>query len=102
MTAVEWLGKKLIESGVNLLSEEIEFIQQALEMEKQERQKVDKLLDTLLENNMCFHAGYKLIEQFYSETYKKEKCICKNAELEKDSLVPVYCHNCNVYIQRNL
>ena len=26
-------------------------------------------------------------------------CTCKNAELEKDSLVPVYCHNCNAYVQ---
>jgi hypothetical protein len=25
-------------------------------------------------------------------------CTCKNAELEKDSLVPVYCHNCNAYV----
>ena len=29
-------------------------------------------------------------------------CTCKNAELEKDSLVPVYCHNCNVYVQTDL
>ena len=27
---------------------------------------------------------------------------CKNAELEKDSLVPVYCHNCNAYVQTDL
>jgi hypothetical protein len=26
-------------------------------------------------------------------------CTCRNAELEKDSLVPVYCHNCNAYVQ---
>ena len=29
-------------------------------------------------------------------------CTCKNAELEKDSLVPVYCHNCNAYVQTDL
>jgi hypothetical protein len=28
-------------------------------------------------------------------------CTCKNTELEKDSLVPVYCHNCNAYVQTN-
>ena len=33
-TAVEWLENRLIESGISLLSEEIEFIQQAKEMEK--------------------------------------------------------------------
>ena len=25
-------------------------------------------------------------------------CTCRNAELEKDGLVPVYCHNCNAYV----
>ena len=29
-------------------------------------------------------------------------CTCKNAELEKDSVVPVYCHNCNAYVQTDL
>ena len=67
MTAVEWLEQKLIESGVNLLSEEIKFFEHAKEMEEQQRQKVDKLLDTLLVNNMCSHAGDKLIAQFYKE-----------------------------------
>ena len=26
-------------------------------------------------------------------------CTCRNAELEKDSLFPVYCCNCNAYVQ---
>lgn len=29
-------------------------------------------------------------------------CTCKNAETEKDSLIPVYCHNCNAYVQTNI
>jgi len=29
-------------------------------------------------------------------------CTCRNAELEKDCLVPVYCHNCNAYVQTDL
>ena len=29
-------------------------------------------------------------------------CICTNAQIEKDSLVPVYCHNCNSYVQNFL
>jgi hypothetical protein len=29
-------------------------------------------------------------------------CTCRNAELEKDSLVPVYCHNCNAYVQTDI
>ena len=39
MTPVEWLEKKLIESGVNLLSEEFEFIEQAKEMERAQKQQ---------------------------------------------------------------
>lgn len=27
---------------------------------------------------------------------------CRNSELEKDSLVLVYCHNCNAYVQTDL
>ncbi len=26
-------------------------------------------------------------------------CTCENSEKEKDSLVPVYCHNCNADVQ---
>lgn len=29
-------------------------------------------------------------------------CTCRNAEIEKDSLFPVYCHNCNAYVQTDL
>lgn len=29
-------------------------------------------------------------------------CTCRNAKLEKDSLVPVYCHKCSAYVQTDL
>lgn len=29
-------------------------------------------------------------------------CTCRNSDLEKDSLVPVYCHACNAYVQTDL
>lgn len=67
MSAVEWLEKKLIESGVNLLSEEVEFIKQANEIEKQ--QKID------FANNYGFDIcgyDYNRAEQYYNETYKKD------------------------------
>jgi hypothetical protein len=38
-TAVEWLISKLKESGIPLLKDELEFIEQAKELEKQQRQK---------------------------------------------------------------
>ena len=75
MTAVEWLEKKLIESGVNLLSEEIEFIQQAIEMEKQQ---IMDAWDRGLYIGQIFPQGnieniYEQdSEQYYNETYKKD------------------------------
>ncbi len=64
MTAVEYLVQQICGEHTEAWEEEI---QEAIEMEKQQRQKVDKLLDALLENNMCSHAGDKLIEQFKTE-----------------------------------
>ena len=75
MTAVEWLEKKLIESGVNLLSEEIEFIQQAIEMEKQQ---IMDAWDRGLYIGQIFPQGnieniYEQdSEQYYNKTYKKD------------------------------
>jgi hypothetical protein len=31
-----------------------------------------------------------------------QECICKQAESERDSLVPVFCNNCNAYVKRNV
>lgn len=67
MTAVEWLEKKLIESGVNLLSEEIEFIQQAIEMEKQQ---IMQAFDKGKWDSMAFNGTSN--EQYYNKTYKKD------------------------------
>ncbi len=61
-TAVEWLEQKLIESGVNLLSEEIKFFEQAIEMEKQ--QIIDAWIAT--DNELQRIAA----EQYYNETFK--------------------------------
>jgi len=56
-TAVEFLEKEFIR-----------VLDQAKEMEKQQqaysKEKVDKLLDTLLHYNMCSVAGDELIEKF--------------------------------------
>lgn len=29
-------------------------------------------------------------------------CTCRNSELEKGSLVPVFCHSCNAYVQTDI
>lgn len=76
MTALEWLVQQIFGEHTEAWQEEI---QQALEMEKEQILK-------------AYDKGYDDVdvyepEKYYSETYKKDKCICKNAELEKDSLV---------------
>ena len=71
MTAVEWLEKKLIESGVNLLLEEFEFIQQALEMEKQQ---IINAANIPKEQRWYDGSKYNSCgEQYYSETYKSKQ-----------------------------
>lgn len=32
----------------------------------------------------------------------KSVCTCENSEKEKDSSVPVFCNNCNAYVQTDL
>tara|TARA_R110000868_G_scaffold28617_3_gene107098 strand:+ start:306 stop:506 length:201 start_codon:yes stop_codon:yes gene_type:complete len=63
VSAVEWLEKKLIESGVNLLSEEVEFIQQAKAMEKEQIMEAWIATDNELQRIAA--------EQYYNETYGK-------------------------------
>ena len=63
-TAVEWLEEALI---CHLdISERYkkELFKRAKEMELEQKEKVNLLLNTLLENNMCSVAGDELIKQF--------------------------------------
>ena len=71
-TAVEWLYNHLFPKQLDGFSDEewnkIDLtFEQALEMEKEYKQKVNLLLDTLLENNMCSVVGDELIQTFKSE-----------------------------------
>jgi hypothetical protein len=65
-TAVEWLQEKLIESGISFLSEEIEYINQAKEMEKEQIIKSNRDGVDMVVNNENFLTG----EQYYNEIYK--------------------------------
>ena len=42
------------------------------------------------------------VKKFRIGAVMSSVCTCTNAETEKNSLVPVYCHNCNAYVQTNL
>ena len=61
MTAVDWLVEKLKENGVNFWQEEIEMIEEAKEMEKQQ------IIDAY--NN----GDNRSAELYYNETFKSEQ-----------------------------
>lgn len=70
--------------------------------------------DSFRINHALDTISIEIINTFYndkamSELLKLNKsdvissvCTCRNSELEKDSLVPVYCRNCNAYVQTDL
>ena len=64
-TAVDWLQKKLIESGISFLSEEIEYINQAKEMEREQIKDAFETGD--FENTQLYTA-----EIYYNKTYGKK------------------------------
>jgi hypothetical protein len=70
MTSIEWLEEKLIDNGVNFLSEEFEFIKQAKEMHKAEIE--DAFQDGKWDWNEHITNGTesKDLEQYYKETFK--------------------------------
>ena len=77
-TAVNWMANELLyldnEYDMKLIdkneyqAKRKQIIDQAKAMEKEQKgyskEEVDNLLNKLLENNMCSHAGDELIEQF--------------------------------------
>jgi hypothetical protein len=74
-TVVEWLQKKLIESGISFLSEEIEYINQAREMEKTNTDnKVIHFAEWLTKKHttvlMTLYEQFE--EQYYQETYEEK------------------------------
>jgi hypothetical protein len=64
-TAIEWLLKRLQESGIPLLKDELEFIEQAKEIEKQ------YIKDAFIIGINNGVHGYKTSEEYYEKTYKK-------------------------------
>jgi len=80
MTAVKWLEKKLVESGINFLSEEVEFINQAKEMEEQQQDEFAIGFAEWIWGNCfnIFNDRFNYKDDEYSlkellEIYKKEK-----------------------------
>ena len=57
-----------------------------------EPKKLTEALDIVLSEVKKFRLGAVI----------SSVCTCTNAQLEKGSLVPVYCHNCNAYVQTDL
>jgi len=70
-TAVEWLVEKLQESGISLMTDEFEMIQQAKEMEKQQ---IKDSFGVGCQVESTRLIGYhEMSEQYYNETYGDKK-----------------------------
>jgi hypothetical protein len=70
-TAVEWLVEKLQESGISLMTDEFEMIQQAKEMEKQQ---IKDSFGVGCQVESTRLIGYhEMSEQYYKQTYKPKK-----------------------------
>lgn len=71
-TAVECFYQKLIDSGIYLMSEELEFYEQAKAMEKEQHQETFKQarLAKIFEKDMP--PVWESWEQYYNETFKSE------------------------------
>ncbi len=69
-TAVEWLVKKLEESGIPLMKDELEMIQQAKQMEKEQ---IMRAVNIGFEEGCKHPEDIKLhnAEQYYNETFGK-------------------------------
>jgi len=65
-TAAEWLFEKLWNTDKDKFTW-YAILKQTKEMEIEQKEKVNLLLNTLLENNMCSVAGDELIQTFKSE-----------------------------------
>ena len=63
-TSVEWLVEQLEESGIPLMKDELEMIEQANEMHKSDCEKA--WLD-----GFDFKSNYKDFEDYYNKTYNK-------------------------------
>ena len=72
ISAVEWLVERLKENGVNFWQEEIEMVEEAKEMEKEQIMKahMDGALNTIWDENTDRDEN---ASDYYYETYYKER-----------------------------
>ena len=70
-TAVEWLVNKLKESGIPLMKDELEMIQQAKQMEKEQHYNT-WLTAQMNYPNEDYIGISKTFEHYYNETYGNE------------------------------
>ena len=66
MTSVEWLVEKLEESGIPLMKDELEMVEQANQMFK------EQIIETWKHGNLPTFLGRVLTaEEYYNETFNK-------------------------------
>jgi len=69
-TAVEWLVERLKENGVNFWQEEIEMVEEAKEMEKQQKYSIDFIMWYSGMNQQQIENAHK---RWINETSKTDK-----------------------------
>ena len=72
-TAVEWLVENLKDSGIPFLTEEIEFIKQALQMEKNQMEEIWNTAHQAgrFEGKGIAEENWQTFEQIYTIIYGK-------------------------------
>jgi hypothetical protein len=73
-TAVEWLVKKLEESGIPLMKDELKMIQQAKQMDKQQKEECWNVAHQSgrFEGKGIAEENWQTFEQYYNETFGKQ------------------------------
>jgi hypothetical protein len=66
-------------------------------------QENSSTLDTVIEKKYFNELAEEVVKIIsFKPPVIGSVCTCRNSELEKGSLVPVFCHTCNAYVQTDL
>ena len=62
-----------------------------------------EILVSLSANEISLAEAHDQILRLFDVVGRSEQlfCTCRNSELEKGSLLPVFCHSCNAYVQND-
>ena len=72
-TSVEWLFEKLEESGIPLMKDELEMIEQAKEIEKKQHSRTwDAALDAYEKRGHNYVRAWEDFDEYYNEKFNNK------------------------------